>query len=158
MTQTLTPPPARERAVEPVWSDPFWSAKPFGLAFPRLFEDFLSRAPFANGDALLAPATDVVEEDDALRVTVELPGMRKEDVHVEIENGVLTVSGEKKSESSKKTKSAQRLERRYGAFYRSFTLPAGVKGDAADAEFKDGVLSIRLPKREEAKPHALKVR
>jgi HSP20 family protein len=159
MPQTLMPPPpARERAVEPLWSDLVFGAKPLGLGFPRLFEDFFTRAPFAAGDALLSPATDVVEEDDALRVTLELPGLRKEDVRIELENGVLSVSGEKKSETSKKSKSVQRLERRYGAFFRSFALPAGVNGDAADAEFKDGVLSIRLPKREEAKPHAVKIR
>jgi HSP20 family protein len=157
MPQTLMPAPPRERAVEAPPVDPFLGWNPFGLAWPRWIEEFLPRAA-GNGDALLAPAMDVVTEDDALRLTLELPGIRKEDVHVEVKDGVLSVSGEKKSETSKKTRNVQRLERRFGSFFRSVALPSGIDPNTAEAEFKDGVLSIRIPMREEAKPHALKIK
>jgi HSP20 family protein len=152
----LQPPRAAERVFDLLASDPFRG--PSSLGLPQLFDDFRGHLAPAHGDATLAPATDVVEESDAIRMSLELPGLRKEDVHIQLENGVLSISGEKKADTTKKTKSVQRLERRYGAFYRSFTLPPSVNAEAAEAELKDGVLLIRLPKREESQARAVKIR
>lgn len=132
--------------------------------FNRIFEQ-------AFGDALLPlaatedvsnrrwlPAVDVEETTDSLVFTCELPGMSKEDVNITLENNVLTVSGERKFEDEERQRNFHRLERAYGAFSRSFTLPSNVKSDQVNASFKDGVLTISVPKVEEAKPRQIQIR
>ncbi len=93
-----------------------------------------------------APAVDVAESDGNLVVTAELPGMKKEDVTLELANGVLTLRGEKKEETERKEEEMHVVERSYGSFRRSFTLPCTVDETKAAAEFKDGVLRVTLPK------------
>ena len=157
MTTTLVPRPSSTLPREFARTDPLGIVSPFGLTFGRLFDDFWE-GRMSNGDSRPLPALDVIEDDDAVTVAVEVPGMRKEDVNVQFDNGVLTVSGEKKSESEEKGRSFHRLERRYGAFTRSLTLPSCVDCDAATAEAHDGVLRITLPKREEARPKTIKIK
>lgn len=112
----------------------------------------------AEMDRLLKPALNVAEGEHAFTITAELPGVTKEDVSITMENGVLTIAGEKKREEEHKDKSWHRIERVYGSFQRVMTLPKGVDGDKAEASFKDGVLTIELPKNEQAKPKTLKVK
>lgn len=104
------------------------------------------------------PAVDITEGDSAFLVKMELPGVTKEDVKITMENNLLTVRGEKKEEKETKGTNVHRIERGYGLFQRSFTLPATVKGEKIEASFRDGILSITLPKSEEAKPKEIEVR
>jgi HSP20 family protein len=138
--------------------EPLESLSPFGLTFGRIFDDFWGRRTAEDGDRLIAPAIDVTEDEHHLTITAELPGLKKEDVRIQVENGVLSISGEKKFEQETKEKNFHRMERRYGSFYRAVALPKGVEADNADAEFKDGVLTVRLPKREDVKPRQLKIK
>src|SRR4029078_12373539 len=93
-----------------------------------------------------APAVDITEDDKEYLVKAELPEMKKEEVKVTVENGELTISGERKLEKEEKNKKYHRIERSYGSFVRTFTLPDTVKGDKVNAEFKDGLLTVHLPK------------
>jgi HSP20 family protein len=138
--------------------DPFSRLSPFGLGVGRLFGDFWAQNWLANGNGMVFPSLDISEDTDAITVTTELPGVRKEDVRIQMENGVLSISGQKSQESEKKDRTLHRLERRYGAFSRSITLPVSVNFDSSAAHMRDGVLEIRLPKREEAKPRTLSVK
>ncbi len=110
-----------------------------------------------NGGTLWALVVDITDEKDNIRVRAELPGLKKEDVEVSVEGDILTIKGEKKQEKETKEKDYIRSERYYGAFHRSFTLPAGVDAQKVNASYKDGVLEITLPKREDAKPKQVKV-
>lgn len=105
-----------------------------------------------------SPAVDVAESDNEYLVKVELPGINKEDVKVTVQDSVLTILGEKKQETEAKNHNYHRVERSYGSFQRSFTLPSTVEADKVDATFKDGVLTIALPKAEEAKPKEIDVK
>ena len=104
------------------------------------------------------PAMDVTENDDRYALTVELPGTKKEDVTVEFHENVLTIRGEKRNEREEEKEQRRYVERTYGSFSRSFTLPANAAGDRVRASFKDGVLTIEIPKREEAKPTVIAVK
>ena len=104
------------------------------------------------------PAVDIVEDDKEYTIKVELPGVNKEDVRVSVEGGVLSISGERKTEKEEKNKKYHRIERTYGSFARSFTLPEGTASDRVGAEFKDGVLKVHLPKDEKAKPKSIDVK
>ena len=104
------------------------------------------------------PAVDIREKNDALMFAMELPGLTKENIEITIENNVLTVSGERKLEKETKGEEFHRLERSYGHFTRSFTLPTGVRTDKVDANFEHGVLNIVLPKEEGAKPKKISIR
>jgi len=103
------------------------------------------------------PAVDIRETDDALLVSAELPGIAKEDVHVDVHDGVLSISGERKYEKDVKEENVHRTERSYGRFSRSFTLPHTVDANKVAAKMKDGMLEIRLPKTELAKPKAVEI-
>lgn len=163
---TLTPSKSektRSEKIEPrrepaLWEPVLEGMSPYGLPFGRLFDAFWNRPFRSEVGRLLAPEMDVVEDDDAFTVTAELPGMKKEDVKIEFENGVLTVRGEKKAESEKKGRNYHIVERRYGAFHRAMSLPNTVNVEKATAEFEDGVLKVVLPKSEAAKPKELKIR
>ncbi|MGB9276736.1 MAG: Hsp20/alpha crystallin family protein, partial [Terrimicrobiaceae bacterium] len=98
------------------------------------------------------PLVDIAEDDKEYLIKAELPEVKKEDVKVTVEGGVLTITGERKFEKEEKGKKYHRLERAYGSFMRSFTLPEGAAGDKISADFKDGVLKVHLAKSPEAKP------
>lgn len=104
------------------------------------------------------PAVDIREKNDALMFAVELPGMTKDDIDITVENNVLTIAGERKFEKETKGEEFHRLERSYGHFTRSFTLPSSVRTDKVDANFENGVLHIALPKQENAKPKKISIR
>jgi HSP20 family protein len=104
------------------------------------------------------PLVDIAEDDKEYLIKVELPEVKKEDVKVTVEGGVLTITGERKFEKEEKGKKYHRLERAYGSFIRSFTLPEGAAGDKTSAEFKDGVLKVHLAKSPEAKPKSINVK
>ena len=105
-----------------------------------------------------APRVDITEDDKEYVINAELPGVKKEDVKVSIENGVLSISGERKTEKEEKGKKYHRVEQTYGTFMRSFTLPEGSSGEKISAEFRDGILKVRLPKGEEAKAKAVEIK
>jgi HSP20 family protein len=104
-----------------------------------------------------APAVDIYETDEKLVIKVELPGLKKEDIDIEVRDNTLTLKGERKFEKEIKRENYHRVERAYGSFQRSFTLPSTVKQEAIEASFKEGILEISLPKAEEAKPKQIKI-
>ncbi len=129
----------RERYATPMdWAN---------FAMNRMLEDFFPGA--VNGYDWL-PAIDVVETKDTIEIHGELPGLSRDDIDIQVANGVLTIKGEKKEVREEKEKRYHHREVRYGSFVRSVALPVDVKADSAKASFKDGVLTIVLPKEEKA--------
>jgi HSP20 family protein len=125
----------------------------------RLFNSFFDTPTTGNGGTARRwlPAMDVVETDDHFVLTADLPGLGEEDVNIEIEENVLTVSGERKAEHEEKREGFVRVERSYGSFRRSLTLPEGVDAEAVSANFDKGVLEIRIPKPEQRKPRKVEI-
>ena len=120
----------------------------------RMFTEFYGEA-FSRG---WVPAVDIYETDaHEVVLKAELPDMKREDINLTFENGVLTLKGERKVDQETKRENFQRMERRYGSFSRSFTLPNTVDPTRISASYRDGVLTIRLPQREEAKPKQIAV-
>jgi HSP20 family protein len=119
-----------------------------------MFADFQTEA----FNQAWVPAVDIYETDShEVVIKAELPDVKKEDIGVTVENNVLTLTGERKQEQSTKREQFQRIERRFGSFSRSFTLPTSVDAGQIAASYKDGVLTIRLPRREESKPKQISV-
>src|SRR5438552_9009341 len=124
------------------------------------------RAPLRkNGDkdeamtvAEWAPLVDIVEDENEYLIKAELPEVKKEDVKVTVQDNVLTISGERQYEKEEKGKKYHRVERAYGSFARSFSLPEDADGEKVAAEFKNGVLMVHLPKSEKAKPKSIEVK
>ncbi|HTX17537.1 MAG TPA: Hsp20/alpha crystallin family protein [Bacteroidota bacterium] len=127
----------------------------------RAFDDFF-RGDLFDTKALSAqpwsPAIDVSETKDSYVIHAELPGVKKDEVKITMHENLITIKGEKKSEEEKKGENYHRIERSYGSFERSFTLPGSVKGDAVEASYKDGVLTVMLPKTEESKEKVVDVK
>jgi HSP20 family protein len=138
----------------------------------RLFEDFGSnfwRAPSRRSgfqlepfwrrewNVVSTPAVDIIEKDNAFEVTADLPGMDEKNIEVTIDNGTLTIKGEKQEEKEEKKKDYHLQERRFGSFARSFRMPEGVDTDKIDAQFKGGVLRLTLPKTAEAQKPSKKI-
>ena len=105
-----------------------------------------------------SPLVDIAEDDKEYLIKVELPEVQKDDVKVTEESGTLTIAGERKAEKEEKDHKFHRIERSYGRFERSFSIPDDAQGDEVKAEFKDGVLNLYLPKSEKAKPKAIDVK
>jgi HSP20 family protein len=125
----------------------------------RLFDDFFGR-PLARTEwteGVWSPTVDVSEDKDNVIIRAEMPGTKKEDVDISIQDNVLTLNGEKKQEKEEKDKNYHRVERSYGSFCRSFQLPTSVKTDKIKANYRDGVLNITLPKTEEVKPKQIPI-
>lgn len=127
----------------------------------ELVSDFFRR-PFGEGEeelpsAVWAPRMDLAENDAAYLVELDLPGVAKEDIKIDLEDNRLMVRGERKEEEREEGENYLRMERSYGNFYRSFSLPDVAKTKDIKAEFKDGVLKIRIPKSEEKKPKRIKI-
>ena len=116
----------------------------------RLFSDQTSTRPWA-------PSVDIFETDNELVLKADVPGVDEKDIDIRIENGTLLLKGERKFERDEKNKGFHRLERSYGSFVRYFTLPETVDTENVKADFKQGVLTVVLPKKEIAKPKAIKV-
>jgi|SRR5215469_6133547 len=122
----------------------------------RLMEEMFGERALARGEH--APALDIHETEAEYVVSVELPGVRKEDISVEFTDGVLSVRGEKTSGKEEKKERSRWVERVYGSFHRSFTLPPNAASDRIDASFKDGVLTVRIPKVEQTKPKTIAIK
>jgi HSP20 family protein len=129
----------------------------FGAGFPwrsSLFADW----PWRERPGGFLPAMDVSENDERYRISLELPGGNKDDVQVELHEAVLTVRGQKKSEREETQEQRRYVERSYGSFSRSFRLPDDADPSRLDASFKDGVLTITVPKTERARPRTISVK
>jgi HSP20 family protein len=113
-------------------------------------------------DALIAfdwaPSVDISESNEEFVIKAELPGVNKDDVKVAVEDGVVRIQGERKQEKEEKDKKYHRIERSYGSFLRTFTLPSNIDETKIQAQFKDGLLNVRLPKAPSAKPKAVEVK
>lgn len=141
-----------------------WSVSPFEQMsslrdeINRLFE-LPSGGSTQSGECFndWAPALDLREDENSLVAVVELPGLKKEDIDVSVHEGVLSVSGERTREKSADESGIYRSERYYGRFHRAVTLPKPVKIDKVGATYKDGILTIEMPKTEEAKPKQIEV-
>jgi HSP20 family protein len=124
----------------------FWGTQPSSMADEE-----------ENVSATWAPAVDIVEDADAVKLQVELPGLEKKDVSIHISEGILTLKGEKKMTQEQKKDRYYRLERSYGMFVRSFSLPNIIDAENVQASMKDGVLEIVIPKLPEAKPKQIEI-
>ena len=123
----------------------------------RVFDAFFGNdAPGARVRRWVPPM-DLVETGDDLVLRADLPGLTRDDVELEVKDGVLTVSGERKAEHEEKSEGYYRVERAFGRFSRSLTIPDGVDADAITAEFADGVLEVRIPKPAERQPHRITI-
>ena len=140
--------------------EPFRELRTFQRRMDRLFNDPIARHA-GEGDEPLetswVPAVDVHESDKAITLRAELPGLTKDDVDLTVDNGRLTVRGEKKLEKEETEGDYRRIESRYGAFYRSFPLPDAIDAEKIEANLDNGVLNVTLPKAEEAKPKRIEV-
>jgi HSP20 family protein len=133
---------------------PFWLDD--GNPVTRMMDDFFANAR-AGEMMAWGPNVDILENDDSFEIHAELPGVKQEEVKITLENNVLTLSGEKKQEVKEDKDNCCRVERSYGRFERSFSLPNTVKADNVHASFEDGVLKIRLPKAETAKSRTISI-
>jgi HSP20 family protein len=129
----------------------------FNLA-EGLFDDFFGADRMLNrSEGYWYPAVDIKENTDGYKVVMELPGLSKDDVQISLEDGMLIVKGEKKSEQEEKEGDCTYYERRFGKFERMFRVNSEIKQEKVDASFKDGVLTIELPKAETAKPKQIAI-
>lgn len=133
--------------------------------FPRdlsqVFDRFFSRGDWGTEDATIPafyPAIDVSETEDNVLVVAEVPGMDAKDIDISVQDNVLTIKGEKRSEKEEKDEQRHRVERTYGTFTRSFRLPAAVTTEKVAADYKQGVLYITMPKSDESKRRAVKIK
>jgi len=127
--------------------------------FDRLFDSFFNpRYEEETALSAFSPAVDIVEEDQAYQVHVELPGLSKDDIKLNIKDNYLSISGEKKRESQVEEKNYQRTERIFGSFQRNFRLSDSVESEKIEAEFKDGVLDIVIPKKKESLAKQIEVK
>jgi len=130
--------------------------EPFTREVDRLFDAFFGQ-PERTGGRRWVPPMDLVEAGDHFVLKADLPGLREEDVKLEVQDGTLTISGERKAEHETSEKGWYRIERSFGSFSRSLTLPEHVDASAINADFKDGVLEVRIPKPEERKPQRIAI-
>jgi HSP20 family protein len=138
--------------------DPFRELTSLQNRMSRLFEEqYGDRSEEALTAGAFVPPVDIYEDEHSIQLKLEVPGIDQKDLDVKVENNILTVSGERKFEKEEKEENFRRVERRYGSFTRSFTLPNTVNADDVSADYNDGVLKIRLGKRAEAKPKQIKV-
>ena len=132
--------------------------EPFSSEINRLFDTLFEPANgTANRSQRWLPAMDLVEADDHFVLKADLPGLGEDDVSIEVQDNILTLSGERKAEHERKEKGYYRLERSFGRFSRSLTLPEGVNADAISASFDKGVLEVSIPKPEERKPRRISI-
>ena len=138
--------------------DPFRELSAMQDRVARLFGDVYLRDEDTGFRGNWTPAVDIFEtEHHDLVLKVELPGMNREDIDVTVENGTLVLKGQKKFDEAVKEEHYRRIERSYGQFYRSFTLPNTVDASKVSADYKNGILTVKLPFREEAKPRTISV-
>ena len=127
-------------------------------AMDRLFDDAFTRPPSLTGNNWSIPAVDMYQTDDEVVVKAALPGIKADEVQINVTGEVLTIKGETKQENETKEKAYHLREQRWGAFERSIVLPTEVVADKAKADFENGVLTITLPKAEEVKPKTINIK
>ncbi len=138
--------------------DPFREMAVLQDRMNRLFSDQFSQ--LGHEDVLtgsFVPPVDVYEDENSIEVRLEVPGIDEKDIDIRMENNTLTIRGERKFEKEEKEENFHRIERRYGSFTRTFTLPSTVNAEDVNADYDKGVLKVRLAKRAEAKPKQIKV-
>jgi HSP20 family protein len=128
--------------------------EPFSREVDRLFDRLFDSPAQAQR---WAPAMDLTEAEDHYVLKADLPGVRDEDVSIEVENGLLTMAGERKAEHERSERGFYRIERAFGRFQRQLTMPEGIDPDAVSAEFDRGVLSVRIPKPAQVKPRRISI-
>lgn len=141
--------------------DPFRELEEVSDRLNRMFARPATRTVNGKETMIVAdwtPSVDISETEGEYQIKAEIPDVKKEDVKVTLEDGVLTIQGERKQEKEEKGKKYHRIERSYGSFVRTFSLPDVIDEDKVKAEFKDGVLNLHLPKSEKAKPKAIEVK
>lgn len=143
--------------VDLVTWDPYREFRNVAERFNRSFAATSARRDEEMSLGTWLPPVDIAEDGDRIVLTAELPGFKEDQIEIQMEGGVLTMRGERKFEDEKEGRSFHRVERSYGQFVRSFTLPNNVDRDNIKASFQNGVLEIALPKREEAKPRQIRV-
>lgn len=140
--------------------DPFRELRSLQDEVNRLFNVGINRS--GDGEEIVrgawSPSVDIFENQDKIVLEAELAGMKPEEVDISIENNIITLKGERKFEKTEDKDNYHRVERSYGSFVRSFTLPRTVVSDEAEASFNNGVLSVTLPKREEAKARKIEIK
>lgn len=170
MADTASKLPTKDQPKETTPANPWRTLENMRNEMERLFDDFrfdLGWSPFRGGRTEpfwrremswgAVPAVDIAEKDSAYEITAELPGMEEKDIEVKYAGGAITIKGEKTDEKEEKKKDYHLSERRYGSFQRSFSLPDGVDLDKVVANFKNGVLTITLPKSAEAQKNEKKI-
>lgn len=128
----------------------------------RLFDEMVGQGLWRTGDeqslrGAWVPAINILEKDDSMQISADLPGLNPEDVEVTVEQGVLNIRGERKFEEAAEGETFHRVERLYGVFERNFTLPNSIDTEKIEASFNNGVMLVSLPKREESKPRSVKI-
>ncbi len=131
--------------------------EPFTRDVDRLFDAFFGGGGTQAEARRWVPPMDLVEAEDHFLLKADLPGLSEEDVSIEVQDGTLTISGERRAEHVSREKGWHRIERSFGRFSRALALPEGVNPDAVTAEFDKGVLSVRIPKPEERKPRRIAI-
>lgn len=149
----------KPQASTPTRWDPFSELFDMRREMDRLFGSFFGATPasMAVTEGVWSPAVDIHETKDAFLVKAELPGMKQEEIQITIVDSTLTLKGERKRENEVREEGYTRIERAYGTFQRALVLPSSVDAAKVRAKYKDGVLEIELPKKEEAKPKEIKV-
>ncbi|MEJ2103215.1 MAG: Hsp20/alpha crystallin family protein [Ignavibacteriaceae bacterium] len=138
----------------------------FEREFNKMFNSFENRFGISRNkdeeneyeNAVWMPLTDIYEDKDKYTLKLDLPGIKKDDVKISFVDGRLSISGERNQESEHKDSKCHRIERSFGKYYRSFNLPENVQSEKINAEFKDGQLTISVPKAEEAKPKEIEIK
>src|SRR3954469_25749919 len=128
--------------------------EPLAADFDRLFNTLFDRQQMAQR---WVPAMDLVEHDDHFLLRADLPGLTEDDVNIELNDGSLTISGERRAEHAKQERGFYRVERQFGTFSRTLTLPDGIAGEQIKASFTNGVLEVWIPKPEERKPRRIQI-
>ena len=143
-------------ALLPTLRRTHWMRRPTWDLFDRFFDEF-GLPSLTTEDTSFTPTIDVSETEKELIVKAEVPGMDKEDIGINLSDGLLTIKGEKRHETKEEHEDYHCVERRYGSFSRTMRLPVDVETDKVDATYKDGVLTITFPKSETAKPRKIEV-
>ncbi len=140
--------------------DPFRDLMTLRERMNRLFEDVFTSARGEEKDIISSswtPAVDIYEDENQLVLTAEVPGIDEKDIEIKLEDNTLSIQGERKMEKETKEENYHRIERAYGSFYRSFTLPNYIDQDKIQAEHENGILKITMPKKPELKPRKVKI-
>ncbi|MCR4409391.1 MAG: Hsp20/alpha crystallin family protein [Candidatus Saccharicenans sp.] len=140
--------------------DPFRDIMVLRDRMNRLFEDLVSSPKFEESDIIQStwsPAVDIYETENELVLTAELPGVEEKDVEIKVEDNTLSLRGERKFEKETREENYHRIERAYGSFYRSFSLPNYVDQEKISAEYENGLLKVHMPKKPEVKPRKVKI-